>query len=255
MRVVLSRKGFDSTAGGGPSPLLPDGRLVTLPIPERRPGPRSPSYDDLGLAALMRSLGYPSDGRAHLDPDLIEAVRPRAKEWRGAFGQVGAAASHLISRGVGSGDLFLFFGLFRRVEHVDGGYRFVPGAVPFHAIWGYLEVERRVAATEPVAWAGDHAHFADPDRGRPNIVFLARAGRFGAFRFGDELRLTRPEARLVTDWQLPACFDAVDLTYHRSRSRDGSLRAASRGQEFVCEATSAVAAWAQRLIGETERWA
>ena len=35
MRLILSRKGFDSSAkfGGGPSPILPDGRLVSFPIP------------------------------------------------------------------------------------------------------------------------------------------------------------------------------------------------------------------------------
>ena len=33
MKVILSRKGFDSSYGGYPSPILPDGRMVSLPIP------------------------------------------------------------------------------------------------------------------------------------------------------------------------------------------------------------------------------
>src|SRR5574337_289673 len=33
MNVVLSRKGFDSGAGGHASPILPDGTMVSLPIP------------------------------------------------------------------------------------------------------------------------------------------------------------------------------------------------------------------------------
>lgn len=33
MKLILSRKGFDSGYGGMPSPILPDGRLVPLPIP------------------------------------------------------------------------------------------------------------------------------------------------------------------------------------------------------------------------------
>ena len=28
MKVILSRKGFDSEYGGGPSPILPDGELL-----------------------------------------------------------------------------------------------------------------------------------------------------------------------------------------------------------------------------------
>ena len=34
MRIVLSRKGFGSAASGGPSPVLEDGTMHSLPIPE-----------------------------------------------------------------------------------------------------------------------------------------------------------------------------------------------------------------------------
>jgi hypothetical protein len=33
MKVILSRKGFDSGYGGYPSPVLPDGTILSLPIP------------------------------------------------------------------------------------------------------------------------------------------------------------------------------------------------------------------------------
>lgn len=33
MKVILSRKGFDSSAGCIASPILPDGTLLSLPIP------------------------------------------------------------------------------------------------------------------------------------------------------------------------------------------------------------------------------
>ena len=254
MRVVLSRKGFDSTAGGGPSPLLPDGRLFSLPIPERRPTPAAPDYEELGLAALMRSLGY-ADGPAHLDPDLLAGRRKREPGWRGVFGQVNAAASHLLRHDVGAGDLFLFFGLFRRVEKGPKGYSFVRGARPFHAIWGYLEVDVRLdsAASAP-DWARDHAHVANPSRGTPNLVYLAREHRFGAFRYRDQLRLTRAGAARVTDWLLPSSLDGVPLSYHPGRARSGTLRAASRGQEFVWAPRDAVASWARRLVAESECW-
>lgn len=36
MKVVLSRKGMDSRAGGIPSPILPDGTLLSLPIPNEK---------------------------------------------------------------------------------------------------------------------------------------------------------------------------------------------------------------------------
>ena len=36
MKIMLSRKGFDSTKedGGYPSPILPDGTLLSLPVPD-----------------------------------------------------------------------------------------------------------------------------------------------------------------------------------------------------------------------------
>jgi hypothetical protein len=34
MKIILSRKGFDSAAGGYANPILPDGTLLSLPIPD-----------------------------------------------------------------------------------------------------------------------------------------------------------------------------------------------------------------------------
>jgi len=36
MKIVLSRKGFDSKYGGYPSPILPDRNMISLPIPDYR---------------------------------------------------------------------------------------------------------------------------------------------------------------------------------------------------------------------------
>ena len=33
MKVIISRKGFDSGYGGMPSPILPDGTMLSMPIP------------------------------------------------------------------------------------------------------------------------------------------------------------------------------------------------------------------------------
>ena len=44
MKIIFSRKGFDSVSGRVPSPILPDGRLLSLPIPDKGSSIR---YDDL----------------------------------------------------------------------------------------------------------------------------------------------------------------------------------------------------------------
>jgi hypothetical protein len=40
MKIVLSRKEFDLAAGRCPSPIHPDGTMLSIPIPEK-PNPRS----------------------------------------------------------------------------------------------------------------------------------------------------------------------------------------------------------------------
>ena len=44
MKIILSRKGFDSGYGGIASPVLPDGTLLSLPIPTTEMGI---TYDEL----------------------------------------------------------------------------------------------------------------------------------------------------------------------------------------------------------------
>lgn len=36
VKLVLSRKGFDSSFGGVASPIMPDGSLLSLPIPSKK---------------------------------------------------------------------------------------------------------------------------------------------------------------------------------------------------------------------------
>jgi len=35
MKIIFSRKGFDSSTGGVPSPIFPDGKILSLPIPDK----------------------------------------------------------------------------------------------------------------------------------------------------------------------------------------------------------------------------
>jgi len=128
MKIIISRKGFDSSYGGAASPILPDGTLLSLPIPLES----HISYGELhvnghSLGRIVEDLTRGQiTGRhgAHLDPDLTACAYPRRPGWRSLFGQVGAAQSHLARSGVDIGDLFLFFGWFRQTEVVSGRYRF-----------------------------------------------------------------------------------------------------------------------------------
>ena len=121
MKIVLSRKGFDSQSGGVPSPLFPDGTALSLPIPARHAPTRFRELHwgngSLGPLVEHLTMGRVREGdRCHLDPDLRADAPPRRPGWRPAFGHVEIAQSHLEREGVGTGDLFLLFGWFRPVE-------------------------------------------------------------------------------------------------------------------------------------------
>ena len=267
MRLVLSRKGFDSSAGGCPNPVFPDGSSVSLPIPDSQ----SPiGYGDVrhhggAMGSLVEDLTGGRVSRhhgAHLDPDLIPAAYPRSDGWRPVLGQHGAAQAHLLKQGVGEGDLFLFFAVFRQVDRYQGRWRFVPGTRPFHALWGWLQVSEifplQVGHRPPPAWTHYHPHHYG-DRGAHNTLYLAGdeltlpgagltstagAGVFPCLLPGH--RLTGPDSQRLTDWQLPAafypCHDRPPLSYHHNpgRWRQGdngtcTLRSVARGQEFVLD--------------------
>src|SRR5437868_5593942 len=127
MKVILSRKGFDSQYGGVPSPVFPDGSMVSMPIPSLSSQGSRHRYSKLRLpsgetyAEFLEDLGFTDlvQGHCHLDPDINSAAINR-KDWQPAFGQAGAAAKHLSNQNIGAGDLFLFFGWFRRVQKVKG---------------------------------------------------------------------------------------------------------------------------------------
>ena len=281
VHLILSRKGFDGTAGGGASPILADGRMLSLPIPEPIAPEDGPTFgslhdvDGTDYLALLGWLGYDAyDERsvAHLDPDLVPTIRPRKPGWRGMLGQVDAAASHLVNQGVGPGDLFLFWGLFAH-NGPTGRFR---GQRTRHAVYGYLEVGEVVdaGAGETVATALYHPHFSPGFRGRQNRVYVAtdRLSRdrsrpgWGVFRWSPSLTLTAPHSSGLTTWQLPECFHpstGTTLTYHGRSERwsepDGSghvtVERRGRGQEFVCVATEPILEWVLDLITTAPLWA
>lgn len=261
MRLILSRKGFDSSAGGTASPVMPDGTMISLPIPDKTSPVR---YEDVtmqgyalgGLVAdLTRGKVKPHFG-AHLDPDLVPHAYPRQPGWRGIFGQAGGQQTLLARGGVGAGDLFLFFGWFRRAEQHDGTFRFVKGAPDIHVLWGWLQVARVLAvghSTVP-SWAAYHPHVASSNHRNNNTIYVASemltidgggTGMLGAGvfeRYADNLRLTKTGAKRSL-WSLPAWFAPVPgrapLGCHGQStrwSRAGDrveLQSAARGQEFV----------------------
>ena len=169
MKIIFSRKGFDSQYGGVPSPIFEDGSMVSLPIPSRQGRPLSTVNFQAGpISALVSDLTFGrigADKLVHLDPDLRAQSAPRQAGWRPSFGQVGTAQSHLAKQGVGIGDVFLFFGWFRQAERVGTRWRFVPGAPDIHSLFGWLQVGDVLPVSSGTLsqlphWLHDHPHVA-----------------------------------------------------------------------------------------------
>ncbi|BFM07717.1 hypothetical protein [Halioxenophilus aromaticivorans] len=286
MKIILSRKGFDSASGGVPSPILTDGSPVSLPIPDQRQklpyieiahgsGKIGPMVEQLTKGKISQHQG------AHLDPDLNPYSLPRAPGWRPAFGQYGAAQAHLANQGVGVGDLFLFFGLFRQAMATEQGWQWVKDTKPHHRFWGYLQVGDVIAAQQcdgvTYPWLRYHPHcqFDAPHntlylaaddftlantQASPNAKVLPGAGYFASAT--DDLRLTDIDAQRVSQWRLPRWFHPGKtkpaLSYHNDakrwqRKRDHTrLDAVARGQEFVldCKHYRSAQAWALGIINK-----
>ncbi len=178
MRIIFSRKGFDSAAGGCPSPLL-DGCPISLPIPTRQP--TKTTFGDLRypVPEMVTDLTRGKLNRGHMchvDPDIDESMLPdRPTGWRGAFGQVGKAQKHLSNQGVTHDDLFLFWGLFRPVEKLHGKWRYF--SRPIHAIYGWLQVSDVVlnSGGGPLGkypWLDRHPHVQE-GWGDENVIYVA----------------------------------------------------------------------------------
>ena len=281
MKLILSRKGFDSGYGGCASPIFPNDSMASFPIPDRHEkwdslhGMFCGDYD-LGAVAqdltrgLSPSHSIERGSMIHLDPDLRVRHPLGLDGWRTAFGQDGAAQTHLSNQLVGSGDIFLFFGWFRRVQQFEKRWRFDPKEPDLHVIFGWLQVDQVIQVSEyrkrrsTYPWLEHHPHIRNAIRYPGNNTIYVAADRLfiggqptaqpggGAFGCFSSIRqLTHPAQPVPVKrsvWQLPRWFSAENasgkraLTYHGNENRwtfnvkdptRVELRSVAKGQEFV----------------------
>ena len=282
MKIIFSRKGFDSSYGGIPSPIFPDARMASLPIPSDAGLPaKQCRAGEFPMTDLLRGLStgkFGANTLLHLDPDLEVGSISRLDGWTPAFGQVGAAQSHLSNQSIDVGDLFLFFGWYRQVEFNDSCWKYVATSKDFHSLFGWLQVGKVLAVDELKAhevpeWLKDHPHIQHRDRfvNQQNTIYLASshlsvggsvsshlgAGTFK--RWSPELKLTA-EGHTRSVWKVPHWLQPVHgkpaLTYHGNPERwrrvgnELQLKSVAKGQEFVFDTSHYPESldWAKALI-------
>ncbi len=228
MKIVFSRKGFDSGTGGFPSPII-DGRPISLPIPAKdEDNIRSvTTYGDLGLGEIVERVTKERVSRSslcHYDP-MFEGGRC-------AFGPgTKSAQGHLRNSGVAVGDVFLFFGLFSEEDGRDKHHRF----------FGYLEVgsvkalgAKPSAADQPKGFSIRHPHTIGDWRAN-NTLYTGKGCL--ALATPPELRLSRV-GKPLSCWRVPTWLRTAGLTFHGNPDRwigDETLNVVGRGQEFVSD--------------------
>lgn len=244
MRVILSRKGFDSANGGIVSPIFEDGTMLSLPIPSKDKEIDSIAYVDLrcgdiDVDKVLHDLGYYSKKQnqdscahrfCHLDPDLSRERRKLVPNgWEPAFGQINQAAGYLNNCQVGERDLFLFFGNFRHVELKDGKYRYVRYAKdngdPYYgreiqAIWGYLQVDQKLTTPEELSKFDWHPHsckqriFNEKNNtiytAMKELSFNSELSGYGLFKYDQKRVLTMPGKTKAT-WKYEEIYDIGNL--------------------------------------------
>lgn len=240
-RIVLSRKGVDTTkVGGSFQSLIVNGKLINFPIPQYENGKKEAArrehdstYADLSLrGGCIKNLGdafgqlpkrnLKANRIVHPDPDIRPEFRP-SDTLRGCertfFGQDGSPYKELENRKVGTGSLFLYFGRFREVDTRNPN-RWVFTGRPKHVIWGWQQIDEVVDLRRPPAPpdAKHHPHVVHSDcyNHHENRLFIGK----GRLKFRSELhhagtfKEVRPELILTANhdafnsdvWDVPEFF-------------------------------------------------
>ncbi|WP_017732743.1 Nmad3 family putative nucleotide modification protein [Nafulsella turpanensis] len=264
MKIILSRKGFDNQYGKQPSPILPDGTLLSLPIPMR--GERtsfsqlyhnSTSYIDI-IKSLKPSTHLSENDTCHLDPDIRKDAIDRGESWIPLFGQADSALSHLINNSVSQNDLFLFFGTFREVDIIKGQLKYKKGSPALHVIYGYLQIKELHRDQDSIRDKFSHHPHASAlllkkklngiFEANDKLSFDSRQNGSGVLFFNRDLILTK-EGLSKSKWNLPIQFRDAKITYHSTSSfKQDYFQSAAKGQEFIISDSKYAEEWAKNLI-------
>jgi len=258
VKIIFSRKGFDSSAGGCPSLIFPDGSLFSIPIPSSKDdffySDLEFFYEGNSIQSILNDITgekitngstYQCDyslksQRCHYDPMPIQ------NGVQIVFGQAGGSESHLRKQHIEKGDIFLFYGWFKQVEKNKDSWQYKAGAKDIHLVWGWMSIgeminlddlpQREMVHDQYPNLAG-HPHLA-PWRNSPNRIYLS--GDSGLLSYSGKACLSdceRYQGR--STWVLPICFNHPEaFTYLKRFSPCGdqvTIQIPGRGQEFVLD--------------------
>ena len=267
MKIILSRKGFDSKYGGIPSPILPDRKtLLSMPIPsdDGTLSYKDLHYDGITYHEILRQLAPKKKyDICHLDPDIRAEVRiSPIEKWDAAFGQIGSPQGFLRNNQIQKGDLFLFFGRFRQTigNMNEGTLRYEKHAPILHIIFGYLEIGR-VVNNDNLCEVGDmncswHPHGAGKRlKDKSNTLYLAadtlsfdmKQRGWGSFSYSANKILTMSD-RTATWREIPCLMPDKVVGNRKNSAVGGGLYYSGIWQELILMESEAACVWAKEII-------
>ena len=262
MKIILSRKGFDSKNGCRASPCMPDGTLLSMPIPrpEDKIAYADLTYQGITFDKLLKQLNPKgSYSNCHLDPDIRVDIRSSApNDWQPAFGQHGTSQGLLRNQAIGENDLFLFFGWFKQVRQMnDGCFRYVRGSPNIHAIWGYLQVGRVLTTPEEIKKHVHHPHSDCQTYGeKGNSLYLARKTLsfdesmlgYGSLRFSENRVLTMGGATKGVWREIPALMPTNIAGERNNHAKGQGIFYKGIWQELVLRQNMETELWAKSIL-------
>ncbi len=267
MKVILSRKGFDSANGGIVSPIMEDGTLLSLPIPSDD----KDSFEDLvyfnhTYSEILKDLNYKGKLTCHVDPDLSRDRRKNTLDgWCPIFGQINASAIYIKNKvNIKPGDLFLFFGNYHKVKYSDGKYHYLKKTGDFYSdndlqvIWGYMQVGKIISVPEEQRKYSWHPHSIESrTKEDSNVMFIASdklsfnedMPGAGMLKFREDRVLTAKNCNKAT-WIKRSIYDVGSVIGNRKNSSkiaDG-IYYAGIWQELGLNETQECENWAKKIV-------
>ena len=261
MKIILSRKGFDSANGECPNPIFPDGTMLSLPIPsEDKLNYKDIVYNGMTYEKLLMELNPGVEYKGcHLDPDIRCNVRTQKTEnWKPAFGQINQAQTYLMNAGVEEGDLFLFFGRFQDViKNIHGEWMFNRKSPIKHIIYGYLQVGKVLTAKDDIEAYYWHPHASDKRINNPKnalyipsdyLQFNREWQGYGVWNYDERRVLTLDGFRTAT-WKDYSFLQPQNIFGNRKNSaKTEGLYYAGIWQELVIKENIEATEWAIQLF-------
>lgn len=266
MKVILSRKGFDSSNGGCPSPIMPDGTLLSMPIPSNdRDSYEDLLYDGITYSDILSEISPRRDfEHCHVDPDIRYNRIKTIENWKPAFGQIGAAQGVLKNSRVEKGDIFLFFGWFRRVEMINGKYRFVSRKkgcfydhADLHVIYGYLQIGDILTEREKISGYPWHPHSSsERSYSESNAIYLPSENLsiipeysgYGTLDYKLDRVLTMEGHNRGTWKEMPFLLPEHVYGNRKNSAKEEGIYYGGIWQELVVEESDGLLDWVESII-------